>query len=240
MYPNKECMDNLRNSKLYQDAFLAFKSGDSKKGHELLGTLAKSNEFEPIKKHYEDNSEIINSELKSKGIVMINKNEPIPDGYHRNTFTDKTCITTQEKDLPEWSTIKAEVIYNGQSVYEDHYALRYTTQGMLYGIKKEHSHDFVGIIESQSSPEHTLSKFKKNSLYLIIDDLNIELSNVEYSVFVILNGISDNEYLKNVSVEHLDKIYSDEEIKQIKQLFKKSKLDSLKLGYESGKIDLMK
>ena len=240
MYPNNESINNLRNSKLYQEAFSAFKSGDSKKGYELLHTLSKSNEFDPIKKHYEDNSEIINSELKSKGIIMVNKEEQLPDGYHRNSFSDKTCITTQGKDLPEWSSIKAEILYDGKSVYEYHYTLKYTTLGMLHNIKKEHSNDFTGMIETQSSFEHTLNKFKKNSLYLIMDNLCVKLSNVDYSVLMILNGISDTECLKNVSIEHIDRVYSDDDVRQLKHFFKKSELERLKLEYKSGKIDLMK
>lgn len=238
MFPNNKDIENLRNSELYQKALEAFKSGDTKKGHELLNRLSNSSEFIPIKEHYEKNSNIINSELNSMGIINIDINDPIPEGYNHNSFTAKTCITTQKKDLPEWKDITAKVMYENKSVYEDHYTFRLTTMQALYDIKNKHPNSFKGIIKSSSSIENTLGKFMKNSLYLIIDELDIELSNVSYCVVDILEKLSDLEYLKEINISHIDRKYSNDEIKKLKQLSRKMKIYHLNLKYDGNNLDI--
>jgi len=230
---DQSLIQKIREDPLYKEAFEAFKNGDNKKGTELLYQMQKnSSVMQDVEQHYKDNDDTINENLKQSGFIMVNKNEQIPDGYHRNTFSEKTCITTQPKDLLEWKNIITEIIYDNDSVYEDHYTFEFTTLNMLYNIKKDHEKPFVGKIISSSPLIPTLNKFKKNSLYLIMDRLFIQLESVDYSVTDILEGIKNTKHLKDITLEHKNKEYNNDEIKLLKKMFKESSWERLKFeGY---------
>lgn len=233
MFPSKQVIDDVLNSPLYKQAFEAFKSGDQKKGRELLYQLQKSDKMAEIEKFYKGNDTQIDGKLKSQGFGMISKNQPIPKGYNRNSFSEKTCISTQQKDLPEWENISAIVEYKEEQVYEDHYALEFTTMNMLYSIRKDNPEPFIAKIKSSASSTNTLGKLNKNCLHMIIDTLYVELSDVDYSVIEIINFFINpkkHEYLKEVIITHSDRSYSVDEIKQLKLLFNKSSWERLKFN----------
>jgi hypothetical protein len=228
MFPNKEVLNELKKNPLYIKAFQAFQLNDHKTGMELLNQLQSTEHMKKIKDFYEKNDENINKELLKAGIINIDKDDPIPKGYNRNTFTKKTCITSQQKDLPEWENITAIVLYDEKVVYEDHYILRFTTENALFDLQKKYTKPFIGKIITDANVKNTMDKFKKNSLYLIIETLNIELY-VSYSVLNIFKELIDIKTLKNINVIHKDKIYNEEEKKLIKRFFIKSKWHNLNI-----------
>jgi hypothetical protein len=237
MLPSKDIIDKLTKDALYKEASSAFAQGDNKKGIELLSKLGSDSEkMKDLKDFYKQNDTKIKSNLKDVGLTIIDKNEPIPEGYNRNSFTDKTCITTQPKDLPEWKDITAVVRYNNEIVYEDHYTIKLTTMCALNDIKSKHSGAFVGEIITSSDIKNTVQKFKKNSLYLIINELNITLSNITFDVLDLLIKFLDIESLDDVNVIHNDKIYDNDEKKKLKIFFMKTKWKQLKINtYELTK-----
>src|SRR5205085_10917646 len=129
-------ISKIQDHPLYKEAFTAFAAGDNQRGMELMHQLQNSDIMEDVNK--QKNEEV----LKKSGIVMIDKDQDVPEGYCKNSFSPKTCITTQQKDLPEWKDVNAKVMYTGKSVYEDHYVMRFTTMNTLYNIKKEHPDSF--------------------------------------------------------------------------------------------------
>lgn len=218
LFPDPQLIREIKNKPQYKEALKAFSSGDNERGQELLNQLLSSESMKKVNKFYDDNKDNHKEHLKQQSIIMIDKNEPIPDGYSRNSFTDKTCITTQQRDLSEWKNITAIVMYENKSVYEDHYIMRFTTENALYDIKKKNPKSFIGIIVSSNSVEHTINKFKKNSLYLLIDSINIELRDVDYSVLDLLQKLLDIAPLTEITIKHT-RDYSKHELITIKKLF---------------------
>jgi len=107
---------------------------------------------------------------------IISKDEPFPEGYNRNSFSDTTCLTTQTCDLPKWEDIIATVEHKGQLVYEDHFILAFTSQSRLYSVRRKNPGPFIGRVKLYSRVEHTFGKIKKNTLFLILDTLYVDLS----------------------------------------------------------------
>jgi hypothetical protein len=232
--PDEKYIDDLKNSDMYKSALECFKNGNSKKGHELLSQLSKSTEFEPIKKFYNDNDDKITRGLRDLGIINLGKNDVIPAGYCRNSFTDKTCITTQQKDLPEWKNIIAEVIHNNKSVYEDHYLLKMTTISCLMQIKRENPGEFIGkMVVSNENIDNVISKFSKNSLSLIIDRLEITILD-NFDVPILLSRFADLEYLQIVVLNYQNLECNDEMIRKIKLLFIKSNWSDVEIAHKCG------
>lgn len=229
---SKNIYDKIRSHPLYREAFEAFNSGDKTKGMDLMYKLQKEQELiEEISNHR-------TFDPTSVGVVMISKDKPIPDGYCRNTFSDKTCITTQQKDLPEWREIVAVVEYDGKEVYEDHYSMEFTEKNMLFGIKKDNPKKFQGRIITHSNKKHSLDKFMKNSLHRIIDELYIELSDVTYTADEILNMFVNHEHLRDVVVKHTGRAYTPEEIKTVKAIFSLTKWYNLRFESDNAKFYL--
>jgi hypothetical protein len=223
-------LDKIRDHPLYKKSFEAFKNGDHETGIKLLNILQNDdNANKDIKNFYEENDKKIKNELKNAGFIMIDKDEEIPDGYNRNSFSDKTCISTQKKDLPAWKDITSVIKYEDKIVYEDHYTTLFTTNCMLSDIKNKHPGSFIGYIITSSSIKDTINKFRKNSLYLIIDTLNIQVSNISYSIIDLLNNFLDIDTLLTVTIVHKDKIYDATEKKLIRSFFSKTKWDTLKI-----------
>jgi hypothetical protein len=219
-------MDEIKSMPLYKEAFKAFSAGDHARGKELMNQLIKDTEcLKKVNTYTEQNKEKFDELNKKFNIINIKKNEPIPQGYNRNTYSDVTCITQQQQDLPEWVDIVTAVEYKGELVYEDHYTFEFTADNILYGIKKSNPEPYIGRIKSQSSLEHTLDKMNKNMLFKIISSLHVTLEDVNYNVINILNIFSNSKvynYLEEVYVNHFDRVYSVDEVKNIKKLFKKS------------------
>jgi hypothetical protein len=214
---------DIRQDPLYKEALKAFKSGHHQRGRALLAEMEDNHVLmQKIKDYYDTN---FSTFVQNSGIQMVAKDEPIPQGYHRNSFSDKTILTTQEPDLPQYVNILAIVEHNGEAVYEDHWLMKLTTQNMLYSIRNKHPGSFIGKIESRESFKLTTTKFKKNALFEIVDTLYINLLQVSYSLIEILVLFTDQstyEYLSDVSASHLDREYSVDEIKDFKTMFKRT------------------
>ena len=234
-------MDNIRKHPIYQEALKAFSNGDDKKGRELISKLHKDPEItKNIDEHMDKNQGNIDKTCKDAGIILIKKDQEMPEGYTRNSYSNHTCISTQQKDLPEWKEIVARVEYEGKAVYEDHYMFNLTSENIIYQTRQEHTQPFTCIIKSFDMPVNILNKLKKNMLHMAIDKLCICLKNVHYSVIELLLFFVNHkthEYLKEVIVEHFDREYDLNEIKNLKLLFKKTKWERLQLV---GKFELIK
>ena len=243
MFSNPSVIDELKSHPLYQEAFAAFKSGDQKKGMELMHQLQQDPKImNKVNKFCNDDNKFQQYAEKA-GQTLISKDQPIPVGYNRNSFSEKTCITTQQKDLPEWEGITAVVEYDNREVYEDYYMMDFTTKNMLYTIRKNNPGHFVGKIKSQHPIKNTIGKFKKNSLHRIINKLYIELEKIEYSVIEILTFFMNqeiHEHLTEITILHLDKDYDENEIKNIKKLFKKVHWTRLKFKNKKVEFELTK
>jgi hypothetical protein len=201
LFPNKHVTDNIRKDPLYQKALSAFSSGDQQKGMELLNQLNESTQMDEIKNFYKTNEADRTEYFKKSGIIMIGRDDQIPDGYSKNTYSDKTCISSQPKDKPEWKNCVAEVLYQGKSVYEDHYMLEFTTMNMLYGIKKKNPESFIGNIITSIDVKNTLEKFKKNSLYLLIDRLNVKMDCTDQQCCCdLLKGLKNIKTLRDINI----------------------------------------
>ncbi|VBB17741.1 hypothetical protein YASMINEVIRUS_204 [Yasminevirus sp. GU-2018] len=235
---NANIYDKVRSHPLYQEAFKAFKEGDQKKGMELMYKLQKEQEL--MSEISEHTSKMDPSAV---GVVMIKKDQPIPEGYNRNTFTEQTCITTQQKDLPEWKTIIARILYDDKEVYEDHYALEFTEKNAMYTIKRDNPGSFACIVVSSSNAKATLAKLRKNALHRIIDSLSVTLSNVTYSSGDILESFVNStyhEHLRDIKVIHADRDYTPDEIKILRQMFRSTKWQRFVFECSNTRFDLSK
>lgn len=215
-------IDTIRADPLYQKAFEAFQRGDKEEGMKLLHSMQNGETMKVVNQHIEKNKDKKKEIEKQAGIQVVEHNEPMPDGYNRNSFSNNTCITTQQKDLPEWEGIVAEILYEGKPVFEAHYMMRFTTENSMFGIKQDNPKLFVGNIVSSSDASHTLGKFQKNALYMIVDKLSVKLTDVEYSIQEIVEPMQGLKYLKEVMIKHPDRTYTDQELKELKKIFKKS------------------
>jgi hypothetical protein len=221
MFPSGKIISDLKNNPLYKEAYNAFVKGDNKKGKELLNKLQNSDAMKDVHKFYDENDSEVKQNLQKKGIIMIDKQEPIPEGYNRNSYSPKTCITTQQQDLPEWKNSISLIKYDGEVVYEDHYAMRFTTMNMLYDIKTKNPKDFIGEITINDSIDYAIAKFKKNSLYLIISKLNLTINN-NHSVLDTLPHFFDVDSLESINIQ-TDRQYNNIERNTIKKLFLRTK-----------------
>jgi len=243
-------MENIQNHPLYEEALKAHSLGDSKKFQELMDQFYN----DPNIKQYVDSSikersGDIKQMFKDQGFTVISKDEPLPEGYNRNSFSPTTCINVQQRDLPEWKEIIAQVEfiptshisnlsnssseYKTEIVYEDHEMIDQTSDVMLNSICKKYTGIYTGRIKSSSTPIHTLNKFKKNMLSLIINKLFITLENVNYSVIEVLKFFENNKTykkLEEIIIEHSDKEYNLNEIKDIKKLFAKTSWNRIKFA----------
>ncbi len=221
LFGDKETTDKLRSHPLYQEALQCFRNGNNERGMELLREVQKTDSFDEAFKQFESKSQANDEMIKNAGIVMIDKTEPMPEGYDRNTFTDKTNITLQPKNKPAWNNIEAKITYKDKIVYEDYCSFEFLTMNMLFGFKKDYAEPFYGKIVTSSDAKTTMEKFKKNCLCRIMDHLSIELVNVNYSVREMLEQFGDCKYLKDIVIIH-NKEYDDNELKAIKKLFAKT------------------
>lgn len=227
--------NKIRSHPLYQEAFKAFSAGNKKLGMELMYKLQRDTELmSDISSSTQTNTKI------DSPYVLILKDQPIPDDYNRNTFSEKTCITTQQRNLPEWKDIVTTVEYDGNSVYEDRYMFDFTEKQMLYNIKKDNPKQFIGKITSHSEINQTLSKLKKNLLFDLIDVLYVDLSQVSYSVIDVLKRFINHTYLYEIHINHSDRNYQDDEIRLLKQIFKSSKLANLHFRSSNVSFELTK
>jgi len=230
---NADLTKRIQSHPLYREAFTAFSSGNKQLGMELMYKLQRDTDLmNDITSQTNVNSD--------SPYTLISKDQPIPDGYNRNTFSEKTCITTQQRDLPEWNTIISIVEYDGKSVYEDRYLFEFTEKQMLYNIKKDNPKQFIGKISSHADIVHTYSKMKKNLLFELIDVLNIDLSQVTYSVIELLKHFINHSYLNEIQIRHLDRAYQNNEIKIIKDMFKTGKLSNFHFQSNNVAFELTK
>lgn len=233
-------MDNLteriKSHPLYQKAFVAFSEGNKQLGMKLMYELQRDTDLMNYIKSQTENT------TPSCDYVMITKEQSIPKGYNRNTFSEKTCITTQQCDLPEWSDIITTVEYDDKTVYEDCYLFEFTESQMLYNIKKDNPKQFVGKIISDSDIviDHIFGKMQKNVLFKLIDVLHVDLTNTSFSVVDLLKKFVNHSYLKEIRITHVDSYYVDTEIKILKDLFKTSRWTDLNFQSNNVKLELTK
>lgn len=226
MFPPK-LIEEIKSHPLYDSTADAFRRGDFKLANDMLKKLClTSDPIKAAKEYYQTNKDTFEKSIERLGIVIINKDQPIPEPYIRNTFSEKTCITTQKLNPPEWKDITANIIYEDKQVYEDHYPFKTSTENNVYTIKSLHTKPFIGEIVSNSEAKHTVDKFKKNSLYLIISTLHITLSS-KYSVLDILDKLTDIKSLTEVVVNHNEKQYTQDELDDLTSFFRKTKWSSL-------------
>lgn len=169
--------------------------------------------------------------LRSKfGIKMLGKEEALPTGYKRNSYSSRTVLHQQEK-IDSKLNVEAKILIEGEEKHEDPYTLPLTSklqmEALRDGILKDKDVQLILKVGAETRIYDGFCVLSKNILSILGTELIVEVESPSFfppsmnplegkeakntslkqeegwepfDLFGLLHGIAHMEHLKKISI----------------------------------------